>query len=298
MTHGTRQTFPKDWRADTLIADDKDMLETWQDKKWIKGALLGIGSFGKVYLGMDRATGLLMAVKEVELFHCSIPSQKRKKAVLGALKREIELLKDLKHKNIVQYFYSSLDDNYFNILSEYFPAGSVSTFLRNYGAFEEPLARNFVRQILEGLNYLHVREVIHRHIKGTSILVDNKGGVKISCLRGLKKSNGMHRPSPRLDSVFWMAPEVVKQNGHSPKADIWSVGCLVVEMLTGEHPWSALTPMQALFKIGSSSESKPAIPSDISSRGRAFLQLTFVLDYEQRTSAAELLEHRWIRKKP
>ena len=56
---------------------------------------------------MDRATGLLMAVKEVELFHGSIPNQKRKKAVLGALEREIELLKDLKHKNIVQYFCAS-----------------------------------------------------------------------------------------------------------------------------------------------------------------------------------------------
>src|ERR1700761_4429232 len=60
--------------------------------------------------------------------------------------------------------------------------------------------------------------------------------------------NRMHRPSLQ-GSVFWMAPEVVKQSGHTPKADIWSVGCLVVEMLTGEHPWSALTPMQALFEV-------------------------------------------------
>jgi mitogen-activated protein kinase kinase kinase len=60
--------------------------------------------------------------------------------------------------------------------------------------------------------------------------------------------NRMHRPSLQ-GSVFWMAPEVVKQTGHTRKADIWSVGCLVVEMLTGEHPWAQLTQMQAIFKV-------------------------------------------------
>lgn len=58
----------------------------------------------------------------------------------------------------------------------------------------------------------------------------------------------MHRFSLQ-GSVFWMAPEVVKQSGHTLKADIWSVGCLVVEMLTGEHPWAQLTQMQAIFKV-------------------------------------------------
>jgi mitogen-activated protein kinase kinase kinase len=75
---------------------------------------------------------------------------------------------------------SSIDDEYLNIFLEYVPGGSVTTLLRNYGAFEEPLVRNWVRQILQGLNYLHERDIIHRDIKGANILVDNKGGVKIS----------------------------------------------------------------------------------------------------------------------
>ena len=56
----------------------------------------------------------------------------------------------------------------------------MTALLRNYGAFEEPLVKNFVRQILQGLNYLHERNIIHRDIKGANILVDNKGGIKIS----------------------------------------------------------------------------------------------------------------------
>jgi mitogen-activated protein kinase kinase kinase len=71
--------------------------------KWIKGALIGAGSFGKVYLGMDASSGLLMAVKQVELSTGSAPNQERKKSMITALEREIELLQTLHHENIVQY---------------------------------------------------------------------------------------------------------------------------------------------------------------------------------------------------
>ena len=74
--------------------------------KWIKGALIGAGSFGKVYLGMDASSGLLMAVKQVELPTGSAPNQERKKSMLNALEREIELLKNLQHENIVKYLCS------------------------------------------------------------------------------------------------------------------------------------------------------------------------------------------------
>jgi mitogen-activated protein kinase kinase kinase len=268
--------------------------------KWIKGALIGAGSIGKVYLGMDASNGLLMAVKQVELPTGSAPNEERKKSMLSALERDIDLLKDLQHENIVQYLYSSLDDDYLNIFLEYVPGGSVTALLRNYGAFEETLVKNFVRQILQGLNYLHERDIIHRDIKGANILVDNKGGIKISDF-GISKKVGdnllgkrVNRPSLQ-GSVFWMAPEVVKQTAHTRKADIWSVGCLVVEMLTGEHPWAQLTQMQAIFKIGSSA--KPTIPSDISADAQDFLLKTFDLDHEARPGAGELLQHPWIAAK-
>ncbi|KAG6907349.1 hypothetical protein DXG01_009233 [Tephrocybe rancida] len=300
----------EDEDEDEVVVEDEDEDEDDEGpeavtsrggNKWIKGALIGAGSFGKVYLGMDAANGLLMAVKQVELPTGSAPNQERKKSMLSALEREIELLKNLQHANIVQYLYSSLDDEFLNIFLEYVPGGSVTALLRNYGAFEEPLVKNFVRQILEGLNYLHERDIIHRDIKGGNILVDNKGGIKISDFGISKKvddnlltGNRVNRPSLQ-GSVFWMAPEVVKQSAHTRKADIWSVGCLVVEMLTGEHPWAQLTQMQAIFKIGSSA--KPTIPSDISAEAQDFLRLTFELDHEARPSAAELLQHPWIGKK-
>ncbi|CAE6418691.1 unnamed protein product [Rhizoctonia solani] len=267
--------------------------------KWIKGALIGSGSFGSVYLGMDAVQGLLMAVKQVELPTGSSQNEERKMSMLTALEREIELLKQLQHENIVQYLDSSTDTHHLNIFLEYVPGGSVATLLRNYGAFEEALARNWVRQILQGLNYLHEREIIHRDIKGGNILVDNKGGIKISDFGISKKvednllgGSRIHRPSLQ-GSVFWMAPEVVKQTSYTYKADIWSVGCLVVEMLTGQHPWAQLSQMQAIFKIGSLA--RPTIPPDISPEAEDFLNKTFELDYTIRPTAAELLNHPWVR---
>ncbi len=156
---------------------------------------------------MDASNGLLMAVKQVELPTGSLPNQERKKSMLNALEREIELLKNLQHENIVQYLCvspsfecyritylhslpdSAVDDEYLNIFLEYVPGGSVATLLRNYGAFEETLVKNFVGQILSGLRYLHERDIIHRDIKGANILVYNQGGVKISDFGLSKKVN-------------------------------------------------------------------------------------------------------------
>ncbi|TBU65736.1 kinase [Dichomitus squalens] len=261
---------------------------------WIKGALIGAGSFGKVYLGMDAATGLLMAVKQVELPTGSAPNEERKKSMLSALEREIELLRDLHHENIVQYHSSCIDDDHLNIFLEYVPGGSVTSLLRNYGAFEEPLVRNMVRQILLGLSYLHERDIIHRDIKGANVLVDNKGIIKISDFSLSKKLEDSLLPGHRAHraslqgSVFWMAPEV---------ADIWSVGCLVVEMLTGEHPWPHLSQMEAVSQVGSA-KAKPPIPPDLSAEAINFLELTFELDHELRPSAADLLKHPWIANTP
>jgi mitogen-activated protein kinase kinase kinase len=269
-----------------------------QPIKWIKGALIGAGSFGSVYLGMNAKNGLLMAVKQVELPSGQSQNDQKKKRMLDALEGEIELLKTIQHENIVQYLDSYADGTHLNIFLEYVPGGSVVALLRNYGAFEEPLVRNFVRQILHGLSFLHGQDIVHRDIKGANILVDNKSCIKISDFGISKKVESdlltnarAHRPSLQ-GSVFWMAPEVVKQTSYSRKADIWSLGCLVVEMMSGTHPWPNLNQMQALFKIGSCA--KPSLPEEISEEAIDFLEKTFEIDHEKRPTADELLRHAFI----
>ncbi|BFZ53971.1 ATP binding [Savitreella phatthalungensis] len=249
---------------------------------WHKGMLIGQGSFGSVVLGMNALTGELMAVKQVDLprTHGDRDAQSRNAQMLRALQREIALLRDMQHDNVVQYLGSNFDDTHLNIFLEYVPGGSVSKMLADYGAFKEPLVRQFVRQILAGLSYLHGRAIIHRDIKGGNILVDNKGVIKISDFGISKKveadllsadigtvdpqneerstrptfpassqANAHHRPSLQ-GSVYWMAPEVVRHQRYTSKADIWSLGCLIIEMFTARHPYPDLDQMQAIFRIG------------------------------------------------
>jgi len=248
-----------------------------------------------------------MAVKQVEMpGTANTPLDTKRLNMVEALKHEIGLLRDLKHPNIVQYLGSNSDDSHLNIFLEYVPGGSVATMLVNYGPLGEGLIANFVRQILTGLGYLHSKDIIHRDIKGANILVDNKGSVKISDFgiskrietstllntsgpeAGQKKLAAANRVSMQ-GSVFWMAPEVVKQTAYTRKADIWSLGCLIVEMFTGSHPHPNCTQLQAIFKIGGSRDASPTIPDNAGTDAQDFLRRTFEIDHNKRPTADELL---------
>lgn len=271
-------------------------------KNWLQGARIGAGSFGTVYLGMNPLSGELMAVKQVSLPDKNSANHNLQKSMIEALQHEMNLLKELNHENIVRYLGSSTEDKYLNIFLEYVPGGSVLSMLQSYGPFEEPLIRNFIRQVLIGLSYLHGEDIIHRDIKGANILIDIKGTVKISDFGISKKVNrssrsmedelalelkkGSRRASLQ-GSVYWMAPEVVKQTAYTKKADIWSVGCLIVEMFTGKHPFPDFSQMQAIFKIGT--HITPQIPEWCTREAKDFLEKTFELDYEKRPDAVDML---------
>ncbi|KAF3482415.1 MAP kinase kinase kinase Ste11/SteC [Arthroderma uncinatum] len=305
-------------RLSMIVAEDGDEVDdgladflagnNFGNKNWMKGSLIGEGSFGSVFLALHSVTGELMAVKQVELPSATKGTEfdQKKNLMVTALKHEIGLLQGLQHENIVQYLGTSTDDQYLNIFLEYVPGGSIATMLKQYNTFQEPLIRNFVRQILAGLEYLHSRDIIHRDIKGANVLVDNKGGIKISDF-GISKrveastmlgsgakgpSNHLHRPSLQ-GSVYWMAPEVVRQTAHTKKADIWSLGCLVVEMFIGVHPFPDCSQLQAIFAIGNN-QARPPPPENASKEAMAFLDMTFEIDHEKRPSADELLTNPFL----
>ncbi|KAI9290559.1 Pkinase-domain-containing protein [Neoconidiobolus thromboides FSU 785] len=267
---------------------------------WVKGPCIGSGSFGDVYLGLNPINGELMAVKQVLLpdIYNTSSSVKLSQQRLDALQREIELLKGFNHPNIVRYLGSEVKDKHLNILLEYVPGGSVSGQLNDYGPFKETLIQVYVKQILVGLSFLHSQNIVHRDIKGGNILVDNKGIVKITDFGVSKKlqeevlSSLTNQRTSLQGSIYWMAPEVIKQTHYTIKADIWALGCLVIEMLTGKHPYPHFNQMQAIFKIGC--DVAPDIPEHSSNLVKSFLQKTFIIDHEQRPTAIELLSHPFV----
>jgi mitogen-activated protein kinase kinase kinase len=181
---------------------------------------------------------------------------------------EISLLKQLSHPNIVRYLGSEKIGECYFIYLEYMSGGSIASLLKKHGAFAEQIVKNYVRQILTGLYYLHKHKVIHRDIKGANLLVDSDGVVKLAdfgCSKRLERSQSQEDMLTSLKgSVPWMAPEVIRQVRYGRKIDIWSLGCSVIEMLSASHPWGEMeNHLAGMMKIALSSE-LPEFPEHIS----------------------------------
>lgn len=236
--------------------------------KIIRGQLIGKGTYGRVYLGMNATTGEFLAVKQVEVNQKVANHDKdRIKEMVAALDIEIDTMKDLEHPNIVQYLGCERKEFSISIYLEYIPGGSIGSCLRKHGKFEESVVRSLTRQALEGLAYLHQEGILHRDLKADNILLDLDGSCKISDFGISKKSDNIYGndvTNSMQGSVFWMAPEVVRSQGqgYSAKVDIWSIGCVVLEMFAGRRPWSREEAIGAIFKLGSLGQAPP-IPDDV-----------------------------------
>ena len=127
---------------------------------------------------------------------------------------------------------------------------------------------SLTRQTLDGLAYLHDEGILHRDLKADNILLDLTGAAKISDFGISKKTDNIYGNDAQYTmqgSVFWMAPEVVRSKGlgYSAKVDVWSLGCVVLEMFAGRRPWGKEEAVGAMYKLGKLNEAPP-IPDDVS----------------------------------
>nr|XP_057908050.1 mitogen-activated protein kinase kinase kinase 2 isoform X4 [Doryrhamphus excisus] len=174
--------------------------------------------------------------------------------------------------------------------------GSIKDQVKSYGALTENVTRRYTRQILEGVSYLHSNMIVHRDIKGANILRDSVGNVKLGDFGASRRLQTICLSGTGIKSVtgtpYWMSPEVISGEGYGRKADIWSVGCTVVEMLTQRPPWAEFEAMAAIFKIATQ-PTNPVLPAHVSDHCREFLKRIFV-ETKQRPSADELLRHIFV----
>ncbi|ESQ35976.1 hypothetical protein EUTSA_v10006999mg [Eutrema salsugineum] len=263
---------------------------------WRKGQLIGRGAFGTVYMGMNLDSGELLAVKQV-LIAANCASKEKTQAHIQELEEEVKLLKNLSHPNIVRYLGTVREDDTLNILLEFVPGGSISSLLEKFGPFPESVVRTYTKQLLFGLEYLHNHAIMHRDIKGANILVDNKGCIKLADFGASKQVAELATISGAKSmkgTPYWMAPEVILQTGHSFSADIWSVGCTVIEMVTGKAPWSQqYKEVAAIFFIGTT-KSHPPIPDTLTSDAKDFLLKCLQEEPNLRPTASELLKHPFV----
>jgi len=266
-----------------------------------KGNKIGAGAYGTVWMGLVPATGKLLAIKQLEFIEGHKEDQER----VESIQMETAILSVLRHPNICGYIGSKTTQEKagqmaLNILLEWIPGGSIASLIDTFGPLEEETVRVYTHQILEGLHYLHTNRVTHRDIKGANILVTCDGCIKLTDFGHSKMDySTLNVETMKMKSLkgtpFWMAPEVVREEGYGRRADIWSLGCTIIEMSSGVPPWADAGTNQftVMMKIANGKE-PPKIPDHLSEAGQQFLLQCFQRDPQQRPNAAQLLTDPWL----
>lgn len=259
--------------------------------RWKCGDRVGSGAYGTVYKALNLDSGVLFAVKKTAL-----PAGEDEQT---KWRNELDICEDLRHPHIVSYYGHEFSDDSLYIHMEYLSGGSLASILKEFGALTCPLLKKATRGMAEGLNYLHNRSppVVHRDIKGANVLVGGDFCVKLADF-GCSKCSDMTASLTMVGSIPWMAPEVINQEGgHGRKADVWSFGCVIIEMATAEKPWGSGSfdnPFAALKHIGMSNNTPP-IPESVDAGARELAAWCTSRSKAERPTCAELLLHEFLR---
>ncbi|KAL8469950.1 hypothetical protein ACS0TY_032711 [Phlomoides rotata] len=247
---------------------------------WKRGPTIGRGSSARVSLAATAA-GHLFAVKSADVSSSSL------------LQNEQYLISQLSSPFIIKCFGSEItsenDKSVCNIFLEYVPGGTLLDLIRNQGgSLPETSIQFYTNQLLKGLNYLHTNGFVHCDIKGQNILIGNDE-LKIAdfgCAKRVECGCSAFAGTPA-----YMAPEVARGEEQSFPADVWALGCTVIEMATGCNPWPEMKdPASALYRVGYSDD-VPEIPSWFSDTAKDFVARCLMKDPRERWTAGELLQH-------
>ena len=279
--------------------------------RWQQGAYVGGGTFGSVYSAVNLDSGQAMAVKEIRLQDPQmIPT------IAQQIRDEMGVLEVLDHPNIVAYYGIEVHRDKVNIFMEYCSGGSLANLLEHGRIEDETVIQVYALQMLEGLAYLHSSNIVHRDIKPENILLDHNGiikyvdfgAAKIIARQGKTLAADPHNhggPQARAPNKqksmtgtpMYMSPEVIRgQNeGRQGAVDIWSLGCVILEMASGRRPWATLDNEWAIM-YNIAQGNPPALPSkeQLSGEGLDFLRKCFERDPRRRATAAELLTTPWM----
>ncbi len=207
---------------------------------------IGVGSFATIYHGIEKTLGKDVAIKRLH-----VKDIKDIRKIAPNVNTEIEIMKELKHPNIIRMFdiiYETDYDN-INIIMEYAPLGNLADLKKNKGIIGEIYGKFYMRQIAEGLKYLLSKNIMHRDLKPQNILIFPFNVVKLADFGLAKNFQDEQKFKTLCGSPIYMAPEILipngsfdkKQRSYTTKADLWSLGIILFELITGKFPINAKT---------------------------------------------------------
>ncbi|NWV10088.1 STK36 kinase, partial [Ptilonorhynchus violaceus] len=246
--------------------------------------MIGEGSFGRVYKGRRKHSAQVVALK-------FIPKVGRSEKELKNLQREIEIVRDLHHPNIIQMLDSFETDKEVVVVTDY-AEGELFQILEDDKSLPEDQVQTIAAQLISALYYLHSHRILHRDMKPQNILLGKDGVVKL-CDFGFARAMSIH--TMVLTSIkgtpLYMSPELVEERPYDHTADLWSVGCILYELFVGTPPFYT----NSIFQLVSLIIKDPVKwPTTMSPVFKSFLQGLLMKDPHQRLSWPELLSHPFI----
>ncbi|CAM0954179.1 unnamed protein product [Alopecurus aequalis] len=252
-------------------------------KQWTRVRTLGRGASGaEVFLAADDASGELFAVKSA----CASGA--------AALRRELGAMAGLRSPHLVSCIGGRAGrDGSYQLFLEFAPGGSLADEVAKSGRLGERAVQVYAADVAAGLAYLHGAGTVHGDVKARNIVLGADGRAKLAdfgCARKACSGGPIIGGTPAF-----MAPEVARGEEQGPAADVWSLGCTVVEMATGRAPWSGMDgdALAAMHRIGYT-DAVPEVPQCLSAEAKDFLSRCLVRKSTERCTAAQLLEHPFL----
>ncbi|XP_070051382.1 serine/threonine-protein kinase STY17 isoform X1 [Nicotiana tabacum] len=239
------------------------------------------GSFGDLYKGTYCSQEV--AIKVLKPEHLNMDMVKE-------FSQEVFIMRKIRHKHVVQFIGACTRPPNLCIVTEFMSRGSIYTFLhKQRGAFKLPTLLKVAVDVSKGMSYLHQNNIIHRDLKTANLLMDEHGVVKVGDFGVARVQVQTGVMTAETGTYRWMAPEVIEHKPYDHKADVFSFGVVLWELLTGEIPYAYLTPLQAAIGVVQQGL-RPTIPKDTHPKLAELLEKCWQQDPTQRPDFSEILD--------
>lgn len=247
--------------------------------------LLGEGSFGRVYKANQIASSKVVALKV-------ITKRGRSTKEIKGLRQECEIQSNLHHPNIIQMLDSFETENEIVVITE-FAHRELTDILSKEGYLSETRVQSIVWDLVSALYYLHSHRVLHRDLKPQNILLDLKNKAKL-CDFGFARnmSTGTHVLTSIKGTPLYMAPELIEEHPYDHNADLWSLGCIIYELLVGTPPFCTTSLLHLIRMIKHDQVQFPTFLSDVCV---SFLKGLLHKDPGKRVAWPDLLKHPFVK---
>ena len=260
--------------------------ESLQDK------CIGRGTFGSVWKVQNKITKEIYAIKVMK------KEDIIRQNMLEQINKEIEIMYKLNHPNIIKLYSHFEDEEDFCLIMEYASRGQLYSLIKKNKKLNQITAKQYMKEIISAVKYMHTRfpPIIHRDIKPENILIDNDGNCKLADFGWANFDNGIKDKESYCGTPEYLAPEMINKCGHDKSVDIWALGVLLFEMLTGRTPFNLIGNRNELYNCIKTVNIN--WPDDFPKLAKDLVSKILCVNPNDRLSLDEIINHQWFKDTP